>query len=43
MPDLTDCDNYKYFLNWSGELRFVQNIKLKRFKKTDLEPAEMEI
>ena len=43
MPDLIDSENFKYFSNWSGELRFVQNIKLKRFKKSDVEPTKMEI
>ena len=42
MPDLLDPDNYDYFNKWNGELRFVQNIKLKRFKKADLQPDEME-
>lgn len=42
MPDLYDPDNYKYFSNWNGELKFVQNIKLRRYKKSELEPAEME-
>ena len=37
MPDLLDKDNFKYFSNWDGELRFVQNIKLRRFRKSQLE------
>ena len=37
MPDLLDQDNFKYFSNWDGELRFVQNIKLRRFRKSQLE------
>ena len=47
MPDLLDPNNFKYFSNWNGELRFVQNIKLRRFRKSELEmsdtnPKEME-
>ena len=26
MPDLGDEANFRYFLNWNGELRIVQNI-----------------
>lgn len=37
MPDLLDPANFKYFSNWEGELRFVQNIKLRRFRKSELE------
>ena len=36
LPDLLDLENLAYFLNWNGELRFVQNIKLKRFRRSDL-------
>ena len=42
MPDLCDPENYKYFCNWDGELKYVQNIKLRRYKKSELEPIEME-
>ena len=47
MPDLLDPNNFKYFSNWNGELRFVQNIKLRRFRRSELEmsdtnPKEME-
>jgi len=37
MVDWFDPDNLNYFLNWDGELRFVQNIKLKKFTRKDLE------
>ena len=40
MPDLLDPQNFKYFSNWNGELRYVQNIKLKRFRRCDLEKSE---
>ena len=40
MPDLLDPQNFKYFSNWNGELRYVQNIKLKRFRRCDLETPE---
>ncbi len=36
MPDLLDEENLKRFQDWEGELRFVQNIKLKRFKRSFL-------
>ena len=42
MPDLLDLKNLEYFNNWNGELRFVQNIKLRRFRKSELEPVDME-
>ena len=42
LPDLYDPDNYKYFSNWNGELKYVQNIKLRRYKKSELGPVEME-
>ena len=42
LPDLYDPDNYKYFSNWNGELKYVQNIKLRRYKKSELEPVDME-
>ena len=37
MPDLLDQANFDYFSQWNGELRFVQNIKLKRVRKSDLQ------
>ena len=40
MPDLLDTENFKYFTNWNGELRYVQNIKLKRFRRCDLEASD---
>ena len=42
MPDLGDEANCKYFLNWNGELRFVQNIKLRRCRRKELEGESME-
>ena len=36
MPNLLDEENLKYFKNWNGELRFLQNISLKRFRKDNL-------
>jgi hypothetical protein len=29
--------NLEYLLSWTGELRFLQNITLKRYRKRDLE------
>ena len=40
LPDLFDADNLTYFSAWDGEVRYVQNIKLGRFRKSDLEMAE---
>ena len=37
LPDFFDQQNLDYFRQWEGEVRFVQNIKLKQFKKADLE------
>ena len=34
IPDLTDPENFKKFKDWNGELRFVQNFKLKRVTRT---------
>merc|ERR1712111_91896 len=36
LPDLTDPENFKYFHRWNGELRFVQNIKIKKFSRKSL-------
>lgn len=37
MPDLLDPIQFKLLKEWNGELRFIQNFKLKRFSKTNLE------
>ena len=42
MPDLMDPKNFAYFREWNGELRFVQNIKLRRFKRKELENPVVE-
>ena len=31
-----DPENFKYFRRWNGELRFVQNIKIKKFTRKAL-------
>ena len=41
MPDLGDEANFRYFLNWNGELRIVQNIKLRRCRRKELEGESM--
>ena len=41
MPDLGDEANFRYFLNWNGELRIVQNIKLRRYRRKELEGESM--
>ena len=43
VPDLQDLENLRKFQEWNGELRFVQNFKLKRITKNSLinsEPVE---
>ena len=40
MPNLLDHKNLKYFQDWQGELRYIQNIKVVRFKRSDLEKPE---
>merc|ERR1719508_246112 len=42
MPDLFDAANLSYFTAWNGEVRFVQNIKLRRVRRAELESAETE-
>ena len=42
MPDLLDAKNLDYFRNWNGELRYVQNIKLKKFTRQSLNQQEKE-
>ena len=42
MPYLGDEAYYRYFLNWNGELRIVQNIKLRRCRRKELEGESME-
>ena len=36
MPNLLDEETLEYFKKWNGELRFVQNISMKRLRKKDL-------
>ena len=36
MPDLLNSEVLSYFRKWNGELKFVQNINLKRFRKKEL-------
>ena len=40
LPDLFDSENLAYFLKWDGEVRLVQNIKMRRFRRQDLETEE---
>ena len=42
VPDLFDENNLMKFLEWNGELRFVQNFTLKRYTKTFLEKQQSE-
>ena len=37
LPDLLEPENLEYFRNWEGEVRYVQNIKLCRLRRADLE------
>lgn len=41
VPDLLDTENLNKFKDWNGELRFVQNFKLKRMTKKGLLEAEL--
>lgn len=36
VPDLVNGKNLEYFRNWSGEIRYFPNIKLKKSKRLDL-------
>ena len=40
MPNLLDKNTYEYFTTWTGELRYVQNIEMKRFRRQELEKVE---
>ena len=42
LPDLLDSENLSYMIKWDGELRFVQNIKIRRITRTSLESTEDE-
>eukprot|EP00095_Tigriopus_kingsejongensis_P005651 maker-scaffold209_size256900-snap-gene-0.15 protein:Tk05651 transcript:maker-scaffold209_size256900-snap-gene-0.15-mRNA-1 annotation:"glutamate-rich wd repeat-containing protein 1" len=42
MPNFFDKKNMELFQAWNGELRFVQNIKLARYKKSDLEAKKFD-
>lgn len=35
IPDLMCPKNLEYLRTWNGELRFIQNINLKRFRKSN--------
>lgn len=39
VPDLVNGKNLEYFRNWTGEIKYFPNIKLKKSKKSDLNPA----
>ena len=43
VPDLQDGENLQKFQNWNGELRFVQNFKLKRITKSSLENSTEDV
>ena len=36
VPDLINGKNLNYFKNWTGEVRYFPNIKLRKIKKSDL-------
>lgn len=42
IPDLLDQENLNYLKDWNGELRFVQNIKLRRFHRKQLMSATVD-
>lgn len=37
IPDLLCPKNLEYIQSWNGELRYIQNIALKRYRQRDLE------
>ena len=39
---MLDSENLAYIIKWDGELRFVQNIKIRRITRTSLESTEDE-
>eukprot|EP00096_Caligus_rogercresseyi_P009314 TRINITY_DN3142_c0_g1_i1.p1 TRINITY_DN3142_c0_g1~~TRINITY_DN3142_c0_g1_i1.p1 ORF type:complete len:190 (-),score=34.95 TRINITY_DN3142_c0_g1_i1:109-678(-) len=46
VPDLMDKENLNVFRNWTGELRFVSNIKIKKYTKKflcDYKPDAMDM
>ena len=43
LPDFFDQKTLEYFRGWEGEVRYVQNIKLKRFRKSDLEAGVYDV
>ena len=42
MPNLFDEQTLKKFREWNGELKFVQNISMKRFRKIELAKSDSE-
>lgn len=40
MPNLLDKNTFEYFTTWTGELRYVQNIEMKRYRRQELEKVE---
>lgn len=40
VPDLVNGKVLEYFKNWTGETRYLPNIKLRRSKETDLKQSE---
>lgn len=36
VPDLVNGKNFEYFRNWTGEIRYFPNIKLRKSKRSDL-------
>ena len=42
VPDLFDKQNLETFQDWNGELRFIQNFKLKRVTRKSLESCDLQ-
>lgn len=41
VPDLINGKALDYFKNWTGEIRYLQNIKLRKSKRSDIKETEM--
>ncbi|XP_069124281.1 translation machinery-associated protein 16-like [Argopecten irradians] len=40
LPDLVNAKNFEYFKQWNGEIKYLQNIKLRKIAVQDLKEGE---
>ncbi|XP_060076660.1 translation machinery-associated protein 16-like [Ylistrum balloti] len=40
LPDLVNAKNFEYFKQWNGEIKYLQNIKLRKIAITDSEECD---